>query len=165
MVPPKTATPSSARRSQAASAVIAWKCCGLTQCRKVLSAAPVMCVVAFNITASYAKRKRRKTPALRVRTRDRYVLRPSGKCRHTSQSQIPSPAVRGSKTGLVMHRPFAFCSMVVPIYLACLAVASAAGFIVSSRKKITKNFSMFFCLAFAKADSVATPASIIVHHI
>lgn len=54
------------------------------------------------------------------RIRGRYVLRPSGKYRHTSQSQRPSPAVRGSKTGLVLRRPFAFCSMVVPVYvLSC----------------------------------------------
>ncbi len=79
-----------------------------------------MCVAVFNIKASYAKRKRRKTPALRVRIRGLYVLRPSGKYRHTSQSQIPSPAVRGSKTGLVLRRPFAFCCMVVPVYvLSC----------------------------------------------
>ena len=38
---------------------IAWKCCGLTQCRKALSAAPAVCVAVSNITASYAKRKRR----------------------------------------------------------------------------------------------------------
>jgi len=79
-----------------------------------------MCVSVFNIKASYAKRKRRKTPALRVRIRGLYVLRPSGKSRHTSQGQRPSPAVRGSKTGLVFRRPFAFCSMVVPVYvLSC----------------------------------------------
>lgn len=47
-------------------------------------------------------------------------MRPSGKYRHTSQSQRPSPAVRGSKTGLVLRRPFAFCCMVVPVYvLSC----------------------------------------------
>jgi len=80
----------------------------------------LLCVPVFNIKASYAKRKRRKTPALRVRIRGLYVLRPSGKYRHTSQSQIPSPAVRGSKTGLVLRRPFAFCCMVVPVYvLSC----------------------------------------------
>ena len=79
-----------------------------------------MCVAVFNIKASYAKRKRRKTPALRVRIRGLYVLRPSGKYRHTSQSQRPSPSSRGSKTGLVLRRPFAFCSMVVPVYvLSC----------------------------------------------
>jgi hypothetical protein len=61
-----------------------------------------------------------KAPALRVRIRGLYVSRPSGKYRHTSQSQIPSPAVRGSKTGLVLRRPFAFCCMVVPVYvLSC----------------------------------------------
>jgi len=61
-----------------------------------------------------------KTPALRVRIRDLYVLRPSGKSRHTSQSQIPSPSSRGSKTGLMMPRPFAFCCLVVPVYvLSC----------------------------------------------
>jgi len=87
---------------------------------KALSAAPVMCVAVSNITASYAKRKRRKTPALRVRTRDRYVLRPAGKCRHTSQGQRPSPSSRVSKTGLVLRRPFAFCCSVVPVYvLSC----------------------------------------------
>ncbi len=47
-------------------------------------------------------------------------MRHSGKYSHTSQSQIPSPAVRGSKTGLVLRRPFAFCCMVVPVYvLSC----------------------------------------------
>ena len=61
-----------------------------------------------------------KTPALRVRIRGLYVLRSSGKSRHTSQGQIPSPAVRGSKTGLMLRRPFAFCCMVVPVYvLSC----------------------------------------------
>ena len=39
-------------------------------------------------------------------------LAPFGKYRHTSQSQIPSPVVRGSKTGLVIRRPFAFCCLV-----------------------------------------------------
>ena len=79
-----------------------------------------MCVVVFNIKASYAKRKRRKAPALRVRIRGLYVLRPSGKYRHTSQSQRLSPSSRGSKTGLMLRRPFAFCSMVVPVYvLSC----------------------------------------------
>jgi len=55
-----------------------------------------------------------------ARIRDRYVLRPSGKCRRTSQSQIPSPSSRGSKTGLVLLRPFAFCCVVVPVcVLSC----------------------------------------------
>ena len=44
----------------------------------------------------------------------------SGKSRHTNQGQRPSPSSRGSKTGLVFRRPFAFCSMVVPVYvLSC----------------------------------------------
>jgi hypothetical protein len=61
-----------------------------------------------------------KAPALRVRIRDLYVSRPAGKSRHTSQSQRPSPSSRGSKTGLVLLRPFAFCCMVVPVYvLSC----------------------------------------------
>src|SRR3989338_2834507 len=57
-----------------------------------------------------------------ARIRGRYVLRPSGKCRHTSQSQIPSPLSRGSKTGLVMRRPFAFCCVVGCAVLSCLFV-------------------------------------------
>lgn len=57
-----------------------------------------------------------------ARIRGRYVLRPSGKCRHTSQSQRPSPAVRGSKTGLVLRRPFAFCCLVGSAGLSCLFI-------------------------------------------
>ena len=80
-----------------------------------LSAAPVVC----GGIASYAHWMMPHRSAC-ARIRGRYVLRPSGKCRHTSQSQLPSPAVRGNKTGLVMRRPFAFCCMVVPVYvLSC----------------------------------------------
>ena len=89
---------------------------------KALSAAPVVCVAVLNITASYAKRKHRKTAALRVRIRGLYVLRPLGKFRHTSQCQIPSPAARGSKTGRVCHRPFAFCCVVGCADLSCLII-------------------------------------------
>ena len=47
-------------------------------------------------------------------------MRSASKSRHTSQGQRPSPSSRGSKTGLVLRRPFAFCSMVVPVYvLSC----------------------------------------------
>jgi len=70
----------------------------------------LLCVAAFNITASYASAAHRCAPPGRIR--GRYVLRPSGKCRRTSQGQRPSLSVRGSKTGLVMRRPFAFCCAV-----------------------------------------------------
>lgn len=67
-----------------------------------------------------------KAPAFQVHIRGRYVSRPSGKYRHTSQSQRPSPAVRGSKTGLVLRRPFAFCCMAVPVYvLSCCGCFAA----------------------------------------
>ncbi len=47
-------------------------------------------------------------------------MRSASKSRHTSQGQHPSPSSRGSKTGLVFRRPFAFCSVVVPVYvLSC----------------------------------------------
>ncbi len=63
-----------------------------------------------------------KPPALRVRTRDRYVLRPAGKCRHTSQGQRPSPSSKGSKTGLMIRRPSPFAAwsaapVILPVYL------------------------------------------------
>lgn len=66
-----------------------------------------------------------KTPTLRVRIRGLYVLRSASKSRHTSQSQRPSPAVRGSKTGLVMRRP----CVVVPVYvlLCCGRFAAYVG--------------------------------------
>ena len=51
-----------------------------------------------------------KQPALRVRIRGRYVLRPAGKHRH-QLSPCPPLGV-GSKTGLVKRRPFAFCCKV-----------------------------------------------------
>ncbi len=115
MVPPKsTAPPSSACGSQAARAVASGQFIAPATVRGVVGCAGC-CVAAFNITASYAKRVRRKKSALRVRIRGRYVLRPSGEC--LPQGQIPSPAVRGSKTGLVEHHPFAFCCMVVPVYV------------------------------------------------
>ena len=52
-----------------------------------------------------------KQPALRVRIRGRYVLRPSGKHRHQFSPSPPLGA--GSKTGLVKRRPFAFCCKVL----------------------------------------------------
>ena len=72
----------------------------------------LLCVAASNITATYAHWMLPHCPAC-ARIRGRYVLRPSGKCRHTSQGQRPSLSVRGSKTGLVNHRPLAFCCLVV----------------------------------------------------
>jgi len=82
-----------------------------------LSAAPVVC----GGIASYAHWMIPHRSAC-ARIRGRYVLRPSGKCRHTSQSQRPSPAVRGSKTGLVLRRPFAFCCLVGYAGLSCLFI-------------------------------------------
>jgi hypothetical protein len=52
-----------------------------------------------------------KQPALRVRIRGRYVLRPAGKHRHQFSPSPPLGA--GSKTGLVQRRPFAFCCKVL----------------------------------------------------
>ena len=69
-----------------------------------------------------------KTSAFQVRIRGRYVSRPSGKCRHTSQSQIPSPSSRGSKTGLMMRRPFAFCCVVGCAGLCCLFICCRCAF-------------------------------------
>jgi hypothetical protein len=81
---------------------------------KALSAAPVVVCggIQHNGILCKAHAPGMKPPAHRVRIRGRYVLRPSGKYRHTSQSQRPSPAVRGSKTGLMIRRPFAFCCLV-----------------------------------------------------
>jgi hypothetical protein len=134
MATQKAATPSSTRRSQAAGAWVAWSCCGLMQCRKVLSAAPVMCVSAFNITASYAKRKRRKNSRPSGSHKRPLCLAPwSGKYRHTSQGQLPSPSSRGSKTGLVMHHPFVFycivgCARLCIFYLLSLRGLFWGGF-------------------------------------
>jgi|GEM_PF-4238264 len=108
MAPHKAATPSSTRRSQ-----VCW-CNGsldvqLRPCRL----RRLLCVAVLNITASYAKCCAPvKTTALWVRIRGHYVSRPSGKYLPTSQSQIPSPSSRGSKTGLVLRHPFVFCCMV-----------------------------------------------------
>ena len=38
------------------------------------------------------------------------------------QGQRPSPSVRGSKTGLVLRRPFAFCCAVGCAVLSCLFI-------------------------------------------
>ena len=43
------------------------------------------------------------------------------------QGQRPSPAVRGSKTGLVIRRPFAFCRMVVPVYVLLWSLRGLCG--------------------------------------
>ena len=56
-----------------------------------------------------------RLPALRVRIRGRYVLRPSGKHRHQFSPSPPLGA--GSKTGLVQRRPFAFCCKVLRVFL------------------------------------------------
>ena len=40
----------------------------------------------------------------------------------TNQGQRPSPPVRGSKTGLVYRRPFAFCCLVSCAGLSCLFI-------------------------------------------
>jgi len=96
-----------------------------------LSAAPVVCVAASSITASYASASHRCAPPGRIR--GRYVLRPSGKYRYTSQSQIPSPLSGGSKTGLVMRRPFAFCCVVGASY--CLQQKCILLFAATPRRR------------------------------
>jgi hypothetical protein len=68
-----------------------------------------------------------KTPALQVRIRDRYVLCPSGKCLPTSQSQLPSPSSRGSKTRLMMRHPFVFCCIVGCARLCIIYLLSLRG--------------------------------------
>jgi len=85
--------------------IVLARCCRLRR---------LLCVAALNISENYAKCCAPvKAPAFQVRIIGRYVLRPwSGKCRHTSQDQRPSPSSRGSKTGLVLRRPFAFCCVV-----------------------------------------------------
>jgi len=95
---------------------------------KALSAAPVVVCggIQHNGVLCKAHAPGMKPPAHRVRIRGRYVLRPSGKYRHTSQSQIPSPLSRGSKTGLMIRRPSAFyCLVGCAVYLACLSVVAA----------------------------------------
>ena len=66
--------------------------------------------VQHNGVLCKARAPGKKPPALRVRIRGRYVLRPSGKHRHPF-SPCPPLGV-GSKTGLVLRRPFAFCCKV-----------------------------------------------------
>lgn len=119
MAPHEAATPSSARRSQAAGAVVARSCSAPSMFRQgVVGCAGLFVCGGIQHNGVLCKAGAPvKSPALRVRIRGRYVLRPPGKCRHTSQSQRPSPAVRGSKTGLVVRHPFAFCCMVVPVYI------------------------------------------------
>ena len=117
----EAATPSSARRLQAAGAVVAWTCAPSHRSGKALSAAPV--VVCGGIQHNGVLCALDDAPLSGcARIRGRYVSRPSGKCRHTSQGQRPSPAVRGSKTGLVMRRPFAFCCVVGCAVLSCLFI-------------------------------------------
>ena len=90
---------------------------------KALSAAPVVVCGGIQHNGVLCKACAPvKAPALRVRIRGRYVLRPSGKYRHTSQSQIPSLAVRGSKTGLVYRRPSAFYCLVGYAVSSCLFI-------------------------------------------
>jgi len=81
----------------------------------------LLCVAAFNITASCAQWIKPHCSAC-ARTTICYVSRPSGKCRHTSQGQLPSPSSRGSKTGLVIRRPSAFCCVVGCAGLSCLFI-------------------------------------------
>ena len=122
----RRAPPSSARRSQAAGAVVAESAAPLAVPLRRCRLRRLLCVAASNITASYAHWMMPRCPAC-ARIRGRYVLRPSGKSRHTSQGQRPSPAVRGSKTGLVIRRPFAFCRMVVPVYVLLWSLRGLCG--------------------------------------
>lgn len=101
---------------------------------KALSAAPVVVYggIQHNGVLCKAQAPGIKPPAHRVRIRGRYVLRPSGKCRHTSQGQCPSPSSRGSKTGLVLRRPSAFCCVVGCAGLSCLFICCRFAFCLLS---------------------------------
>jgi len=74
--------------------------------------------VQHNGVLCKARAPGQQPPALRVRIRGRYVLRPAGKHRHQFSPSPPLGA--GSKTGLVQRRPFAFCCKVLRGCLVCL---------------------------------------------
>jgi len=118
----EAATPSSARRSQAAGAV-AWTCRALTSFWQGVVGCAGCCVAASNITASYASAAHRCAPSGRIR--GRYVLRPSGKCRHKSRSTSITSG-EGQQNGAGVSSPLRLLLLgqlrrfILPVYLLSL---------------------------------------------
>ena len=94
---------------------------------KALSAAPVVVCGGIQHNGVLCKAHAPvKNSALRVRIRGRYVLRPSGKCRHKIKINVHHLQRGAAKRGWCFVAPPTFAAWsAAPVYLACLSVVAA----------------------------------------